>query len=146
MFNGEIFNYKELKQKFFPDKTDWHSQSDTEVLLHLFIQMKQDCLQHLHGFFGLAIYDSISDELFLARDPFGKKPLHYYKNENFFAFSSEMKGLLAYDIPKELNHTALLQYLQFNYIPEPNCILNNVQKLKPGHYLFISRSKFETAP
>src|SRR5689334_16841975 len=57
IFNGEIFNYKELKQKFFPNKTDWHSGSDTEVLLHLFIKMKQECLQHLHGFFGVAIYD-----------------------------------------------------------------------------------------
>ena len=141
IFNGEIFNFKELKQKFFADKNDWHSQSDTEVLLHLFIRMKQDCLQHLHGFFGLAIYDSQLDELFLARDRFGKKPLHYYKTEDFFAFASEMKGLLAYDIPKELDHTALLQYLQFNYIPEPNCILKEVQKLKPGHYLFVSKTK-----
>ena len=146
IFNGEIFNYKELKQRFFPGKTDWHSQSDTEVLLHLFMQMRQGCLQYLHGFFGLAIYDSEADELFLARDPFGKKPLYYYRSEDHFAFSSEMKGLLAYDIPKELNHTALLQYLQFNYIPEPNCILKNVQKLKPGHYLFVSKTKFEAAP
>lgn len=145
IFNGEIFNYRELKQKFFPDKTDWHSQSDTEVLLHLFIKMKQDCLQYLHGFFGLAIYDSISDELFLARDRFGKKPLYYHKNENFIAFASEMKGLLAYEIPKELNYTSLQQYLQFNYIPDPSSILKGVEKLKQGHYLFVSNTKFETA-
>ena len=145
IFNGEIFNFKELKQKFFSDKNDWHSQSDTEVLLHLFIRMKQDCLQYLHGFFALAIYDSQLDELFLARDPYGKKPLHYYKTEDFFVFASEMKGLLAYDIPKEIDYTALLQYFQFNYIPEPGSILKGVHKLEPGHYLFVSKTRFQTS-
>ena len=146
IFNGEVFNYKELKERFFPGKTDWHSQSDTEVVLHLFIKMKQDCLKHLHGFFGFAIYDSKEDELFIARDPFGKKPLYYYKSDDFLAFASEMKGLLEFEIPKELDHTSLLQYLQFNYIPEPSSIFKDVQKLKPGHYLFINKNAFETKP
>lgn len=143
IFNGEIFNYQELKAEFFPDKNDWQSQSDTEVLLYLFINMKEKCLEHLHGFFALAIYDAESDELFLARDRFGKKPLYYYKSDDYFVFASEMKGLLEYEMPKELDHTSLLQYLQFNYIPEPNSILKNIQKLMPGYYLFISKKKFE---
>src|SRR4029078_1111704 len=78
-FNGEIFNYQELREKYFPDKSDWHSQSDTEVLLHLFIKLREKCLPLLSGFFALAIYDSQEQMLFLARDRFGKKPIHYFK-------------------------------------------------------------------
>ena len=73
-FNGEIFNYQELREQYFPDKGDWHSQSDTEVLLHLFIKLKENCLPLLSGFFAFAIYDNQEQELFLARDRFGKKP------------------------------------------------------------------------
>lgn len=142
-FNGEIFNFAELKQSFFSDKTDWHSHSDTEVLLHLYIKLKEKCLEHLSGFFAFAIYDKEKDELFLARDRFGKKPLLYYRSDDFFVFASEMKALMAYDIPRELNHTALLQYLQLNYIPQPASILKGVYKLKPGHYLRLSKDKME---
>jgi asparagine synthase (glutamine-hydrolysing) len=145
-FNGEIFNFAELREKYFPDKDDWHSQSDTEVLLHLFIRLKEKCLALLSGFFALAIYDNEKQELFIARDPFGKKPLHYYRDEDQFVFASELKALLAYDIPKKINYTALLQYLQLNYIPQPFSILEGVKKLEAGHYLFVSKNKFETKP
>src|SRR5215470_528927 len=136
-FNGEIFNYQELREKYFPDKGDWHSHSDTEVLLHLFIKLKENCLPLLSGFFAFAVYDNQQQELFLARDRFGKKPIHYARGEDYFAFASELKALLAYDIPKKLNHTSLVQYLQFNYIPQPSSILEGVRKLEAGHYLFI---------
>ena len=111
IYNGEIFNFMKLKETHFPGKVDWHSHSDTEVLLHLFIKLKENCLPLLSGFFALAIHDKITDELFIARDRYGKKPVLFHKNENYFAFASEMKGLLAYDFPRKLNHTALLQYL-----------------------------------
>jgi asparagine synthase (glutamine-hydrolysing) len=145
-FNGEIFNYQELREKHFPDKGDWHSQSDTEVLLHLFIKLKENCLPLLSGFFAFAIYDNQQHELFLARDRFGKKPVHYFKDENYFAFASELKALMAYDIPKKLNYTSLVQYLQLNYIPQPSSMLENVKKLEAGHYLFISKNVFEIKP
>ena len=145
-FNGEIFNYQELREKYFPDKGDWQSHSDTEVLLHLFIKLKQNCLPLLSGFFAFAIYDHQQEELFLARDRFGKKPVHYFKDENYFAFASELKALMAYNIPKKLNYTALVQYLQLNYIPQPFSILENVRKLEAGHYLLISKNIFETKP
>lgn len=143
-FNGEIFNFAALRETYFPDKDDWQSSSDTEVLLHLFIQKGMDCLSLLKGFFSFAIYDLEKQELFIARDRYGKKPLHYYKCEDFFAFSSEMKALMLYEIPKKLNYTALLKYLQLNYIPQPYSILKDVQKLEPGHYLFVSKTRFET--
>ena len=146
IFNGEIFNYKELKEKYFPDKSDWHSQSDTEVLLHLFIKLKENCLPLLSGFFAFAIYDKMNEELFIVRDRFGKKPIHYYRDEDYFAFASELKALLAYDIPKQINYTSLYQYLQLNYIPQPSSILKNVKKLEPGHYAFIGKHKFEIKP
>ena len=84
--------------------------------------------------------------LFLARDRFGKKPIHYFKDENYFAFASELKALMAYDIPKKLNYTALAQYLQLNYIPQPASILEGVKKVEAGHYLFISKNIFDVKP
>ncbi len=146
IFNGEIFNYQELRERHFPDKGDWNSHSDTEVLLHLFIKLKESCLPLLSGFFAFAIYDKQQDELFLARDRFGKKPIHYYKNENYFCFASELKALMAYDVPKKLNYTTLLQYLQLNYIPQPSSMLEGVKKLEPGHYAFISKKRFAISP
>ena len=143
IFNGEIFNFRELREKYFPDKDDWHSQSDTEILLHLFIRLKEKCLPLLSGFFALAIFDSEKEELFIARDRFGKKPVHYHKTEDHLVFASELKALLAYDIPRKIDHTSLLQYLQLNYIPQPSSILDGVKKLEAGHYLFAGRNKFE---
>lgn len=139
IFNGEIFNFKELKQQYFPDKNDWHSQSDTEVLLELYIRKGEKCLPLLSGFFALAIYDSQKEELFIARDRYGKKPVHYYVNEDHFVFASEMKALLAYDIPKEINYTSLYQYLQLNYIPQPQSILEGVLKLPAGSYMRVKK-------
>jgi len=146
IFNGEIFNYRELREGYFPDKDDWHSQSDTEILLHLFIKMKEKCLPLLSGFFAFAIYNAEKKELFLARDRFGKKPIHYFRDEDIFAFASELKGLIAYDIPRQINYTALYQYLQLNYIPQPNSIFKGVSKINPGHYAYVSTNRFETKP
>lgn len=143
VFNGEIFNFKELKEKYFADKHNWHSQSDTEVLLELFILKGKDCLPLLSGFFALAIFDAQENELFIARDRFGKKPLLYYKTADSFVFASEIKALLAFDIPKKLNYTALLQYLQLNYIPPSNSMLEGVKKLPVGHYGYIKNGEIE---
>jgi asparagine synthase (glutamine-hydrolysing) len=144
IFNGEIFNYQELRETYFPDKDNWKSQSDSEVLLHLFIKLKEKCLPLLHGFFAFAIYDNLEKRLFIARDRFGKKPVHYYRNEDYFAFASELKALMAYGIPKELDYTSLFQYLQLNYIPQPASILKNVQNLKPGYFLYVGSDIFKT--
>lgn len=143
IFNGEIFNYRELKETYFPGKNDWHSHSDTEVLLHLYIRQKEKCLSLLSGFFALAIFDKETNELFLARDRFGKKPLLYHANKDFFAFASEMKALLGYDINRELDYTVLLQYLQLNYIPQPQSLLKEVKKLPAGCYMRITDKAHE---
>lgn len=138
IFNGEIFNYQQLKQQYFPDKQDWQSQSDTEVLLHLYIKLKEQCLPLLGGFFALAIYDMQEKELFLARDRYGKKPVYFHHSSaEFFAFASELKALQDYGISRQLDMASLQQYLQLNYIPEPYSIYKDVKKLRPGHYMKI---------
>lgn len=144
IFNGEIFNYQQLKQQFFPDKKDWQSHSDTEVLLYLYIQLKEQCLPLLGGFFALAIYDIQEQELFLARDRYGKKPVYYHDSPaEFFAFASELKALQDYGIPQQLDMASLQQYLQLNYIPEPYSIFKAIKKLRPGHYMKIKAGKAE---
>jgi asparagine synthase (glutamine-hydrolysing) len=138
VFNGEIFNYLELKQQYFSDDHPWRTTSDTEVLLELYIQQGPKCLDLLRGFFALAIYSKKDSSLFLARDRFGKKPLYYHNNpDGTLAFASELDALLAYQIPRELDKVSVKQYLHFNYIPEPDTILADVRRLPAGNYLQI---------
>lgn len=139
VFNGEIFNFRELSEKYLSET--WlkiggpQTTSDTEVLLYLLINHKENCLGWLSGFFAFAFYDKETKELLLARDRFGKKPLIYYAADDFLAFASEMKALLEWNIPRKLDTTVLHQYLQLNYIPQPQSMLQGVRKLEPGHYM-----------
>lgn len=141
VFNGEIFNFKELKKELIDKGISFFSNSDTEVLLKLFILEKEKCLTKLNGFFSFAIYDQATDQLVIARDRYGIKPLLYYSDDDKFLFASEMKSLLAYGISKDIDYVSLYQYLQVNYIPYPNSIFKHVQKLQPGHYLTIEKRK-----
>jgi asparagine synthase (glutamine-hydrolysing) len=140
VFNGEIFNYRELSDKYLKDKRSskgLKTNSDTEVLLYLMIHYGTHCLNWLSGFFAFAFYDKEKKELILCRDRFGKKPLLIYKSEAYIAFASEMKALFEYGIPREIDYTVLHQYLQLNYVPQPQSMLKGVEKLKPGHYMRI---------
>lgn len=138
VFNGEIFNYKELRKQLESKGIQFRSQSDTEVLLYLYISERENCLYKLDGEFSFAIYDHVTEELFLARDRFGIKPLFYYNDANRLVFASEMKALLAFDIPKEIDTASLQTYLHLNYIPSPYSIFKNVFKLSAGNYLKIN--------
>lgn len=141
VFNGEIFNYQELSKQYLADVWQQNggpkTTSDTEVLLYLLIEYGVDCLEWLSGFFAFALYDKKEGTLLLARDRYGKKPLNYYATDEQFAFASEMKALLAWGIPKKLNYAALHQYLQMNYIPQPQSMIEGVLKLKQGHYMLV---------
>lgn len=141
VFNGEIYNYKKLREDLVNRGVQFSSMSDTEVLLNLYIIEKENCLEKLNGFFAFAIYDKEENSLFVARDRMGIKPLLYYQDEDKVLFASEMKSLLAYGIEKSIDYTSLYQYLQFNYIPAPSTILNRVKKLMPGHYLKIRKKQ-----
>jgi asparagine synthase (glutamine-hydrolysing) len=140
IFNGEIYNYRELKQHLLVKGYTFTSESDTEVLLKLFIEYRENCLEKLNGFFAFSVYDTQTETLFIARDRIGIKPLLYYKDDEQFVFASEMKAIMALNIGKEISFTSLLTYLQLNYIPAPATIFQKVHKLLPGHYI-ITDSK-----
>jgi len=136
VFNGEIFNYRELSDRYL--KEVWEKEgaprtgSDTEILLRLLVRYGTECLNWLSGFFAFAFYDRQTRKLLLARDRYGKKPLVYYRHEDYLAFASEMKALLSFGIPKALDRDTLLLYLQLNYVPPHLSMLQGVSKLAPG--------------
>lgn len=144
IFNGEIFNYRELRKELEADGVSFFSASDTEVLLNLYIREKEKCLNKLNGFFAFCIYDRQEQTFFLARDRYGIKPLLYLFDEDKFLFGSEMKAMIEYGIDKEIDFQSLFTYLQLNYTPAPATIFTHVKKLLPGHYLNVSRKKLET--
>jgi asparagine synthase (glutamine-hydrolysing) len=143
VFNGEIFNYKELARLHLGATIGNEPNSDTEVLLQLLILHREACLHWLNGFFAFAFYDNESEQLLLVRDRFGKKPLLYCLTDSYCAFASEMKALLSWDIPKKINATVLFQYLQLNYVPQPLSILEGVRKLEQGHFMILGPNGLE---
>jgi len=138
VYNGEIYNFKALREELQRMGVQFRSQSDTEVLLYGYQVWGKEVLHRLNGFFAFAIYDRENHSLFLARDRFGIKPLYWYADDEFFAFGSELSALLNYPIPRYLDPIALLSFLQLTYIPAPLTILKGVWKLKPGHYLEVN--------
>lgn len=143
VFNGEIFNFRELRRQLEQKGISFTSHSDTEVLLKLYIHEGAACLQKLNGFFSFCIFDKEESSFFIARDRYGIKPLLYLYDEDKFIFSSEMKSLLQYGIEKALDYSALYTYLQLNYIPAPATIIMGVQKLMPGHYMMVRRQQID---
>ncbi|MBA9076970.1 asparagine synthase (glutamine-hydrolyzing) [Rufibacter quisquiliarum] len=140
IFNGEIFNYQELKKQLVDKGYTFFSQSDTEVLLKFYIEEGPSFLKKLNGFFAFAIYDKENESLFVARDRYGVKPLLMFQDEDKLVFASEMKSLMAFGIPRKLDYASLYEYLQLNYIPGPASIFKGVKKLMPGHYLMITKN------
>lgn len=135
IFNGEIYNFKEVKQDL--GEFTFKTTGDTEVLLYAYIKYGKECVKKFNGFFAFAIYDKEEKSLFIARDRMGIKPLLIYQDQDKLLFASEMKSLLAFGIPKEIDRVSLWQYLQFNYIPAPNSIFKGVKKLMPGHHIMV---------
>lgn len=141
VYNGEIYNFLELRDRLKSEGYNFHSRTDTEVLLALFDRYREACLPMLNGMFAFAIWDQKRKELFVARDRFGIKPLVYYFDGNLFAFASEIKSLLRHPrIPREMDISALDLYLSLNYIPAPHTIYRGIQKLPPGHYAVVNEN------
>lgn len=143
VYNGEIYNFKALKEELLGLGVEFKSTSDTEVLLYAYINYKDSCLAKLNGFFAFAIYDEQENSLFIARDRYGIKPLYYYSDEDKFLFSSDMHSLLTFGIEKELDATSLFTYLQLNYTPAPNTMIKGVLMLEPGQYARIKNNDLE---
>lgn len=139
IFNGEIYNYLEIRTELMKEGYSFQTESDTEVILLLYMKERERCVQRLRGMFSFVIWDSENKELFGARDPFGIKPFYYMENQEGFAFASELKCLL-YCLPEEEKHHSigLQHYLSFQYIPEPDTAFPSIKKVKPGVY-FIKR-------
>lgn len=137
-FNGEIYNYLELREELKKKGHIFKTNSDTEVIIHGYEEYGEKVLDKLRGMFGFVIWDSKNKELFGARDPYGIKPFYYYKNESLFIYGSEIKSFLAHpDFKKELNNNSLKSYLTFQYSPLNETFFKNVYKLDPGHFIKV---------
>jgi asparagine synthase (glutamine-hydrolysing) len=135
VFNGEIYNYRELRCELSQRGHAFRTQSDTEVLLHAYAAWGRDCVAKLRGMFAFAIWDAHDRQLFLARDRFGKKPLFLYQGKQTLYFASEIKALLA--IPEcrpRLDLASIRDYLLFRYVPGPHTLFTGIRKLPPGHW------------
>ncbi len=133
-FNGEIYNYRELKKELEGKGHEFSTNSDTEVILKTYIEYGEDCPKHLNGMFAFAIWDNEKEELFMARDRFGQKPLYYAFDESGnLVFASEIKALLRVDIKGEIDFNAIDGYLTTFYIPPFRSIYKNIKVLKPAH-------------
>jgi asparagine synthase (glutamine-hydrolysing) len=139
VFNGEIYNFAELKRELESRGHQFYTHSDTEVIIHLYEEMGSDCVRRLRGMFAIALYDKKRDLLLLARDRLGKKPLHYAVSDGRLLFGSEIKAMLA--VAPELAQVdplGIVQYFQFGYIPDPNTAFQVIRKLPPGYLLEYS--------
>jgi asparagine synthase (glutamine-hydrolysing) len=133
VLNGEIYNYRELRQRLERAGHRFQTQGDTEVIAHLYEEEGAACVRSLHGMFAFAVWDSRRRQLLLARDRVGKKPLFYCEREGTLAFASELNALLEDpDVPRELDHEALDHYLAYLYVPAPHSVFRSVRKLPPA--------------
>lgn len=146
VFNGEIYNYIELRDELRKLGHSFKTNSDTEVILKAYEQWGTDCQQKFNGMWAFALWDEKKQQLFLSRDRIGEKPLHYYYSKDEFVFGSEIKSLLAYNIPPQPNYSMLEVYLSLGYIPAPHTFYKNIFKLNPGHYLLIKDGNVKELP
>jgi len=141
IFNGEIYNYLEIKNELKDLGYKFSTNSDTEVVLYAFEEFGIKCLEKFNGMFAFAIYKTSNGDIFIARDRFGKKPLYFTKNEELFLFSSELGPIIQSKLIKNLiNYQAIYDLLTYWYVAEPKTIIKNVSQLPPGHYLEIKNN------
>jgi len=138
-FNGEIYNYKELRNDLIAKGYKFNTHSDTEVILNLYVEYGYKCLDYLRGMFGFVIFDKRTRQVFGARDRFGIKPLFYSVNQSEFIWGSEVKSITSSsNFQKEINKSAINEYFTYGYICNKNTIFTNISKLLPGHYFTLN--------
>ncbi len=139
VFNGEIYNFPEMKTFLEKLGHRFYTRSDTEVIVHAYEEFGEECVKHLNGMFAFAIWDKKHRKLFVARDRTGIKPLHYTLAKGQLIFGSELKAILVHpDVERRIDLVALNEYLSFEYVPTPRTIFKNIKKLPPGHTLTFS--------
>ncbi|MEJ8801765.1 asparagine synthase (glutamine-hydrolyzing) [Pontibacter sp. H249] len=140
VFNGEIYNYRELKQEL--SDYSFRTQTDTEVILAAYKRWGKDCVKHFNGMFAFALWDKAKQELLIYRDRLGIKPLYYYHQDNYWLFASEVRALLQSGmVPKKLNKAALSDYLRYQTVHAPETMVAGVKMLLPGHVMVIKNGK-----
>lgn len=145
-YNGEVYNFLRLRQDLEAHGHKFKSRTDAEVILHLYEEKGKECVKDLNGMFSFAIYDKKKEEIFLARDRLGIKPLYYAFLNNIFIFASEIKVILSAGIiPKEINWQAIYDYFSFLYVPCPETAFQDIYQLPPSHYLIfdLKKQKFD---
>ena len=144
VFNGEIYNYRELQKELQERGHHLATRSDTEVIVHAYEEYGDDCVKHLSGMFAFALWDSKRRRLLAARDRFGKKPLNYYWDGQRLIFGSEIKSILEAGIPREIDPIALDEYLVYRYVPAPNTLFMGISKLPAAHVLVYEDGRIRT--
>jgi asparagine synthase (glutamine-hydrolysing) len=144
VFNGEIYNFKDLRQKYLKGHK-FKTRSDTEVVIHLYEEFGEKCIDYLRGMFAFAIWDERKHQLLTVRDRFGIKPLYYAQTPKGFIFASELKAILETNaIQRRIDKQALNLYLTFRYVPGSRTMIEGIKKLKPAHYLVYQDGDFST--
>lgn len=147
VFNGEIYNFREVRNTLARTGHLFRTSSDTEVIVHAYEEWGRDCLTRLNGMFAFALWDASDESLFVARDRVGKKPLYYRATDDTFVFGSELKAILVHPGLKiRMDLTAVADYFKYLYVPDPKTILDGVSKLPPAHYLIATKSAVSIAP
>ncbi|MDE0838107.1 MAG: asparagine synthase (glutamine-hydrolyzing) [Kiritimatiellae bacterium] len=142
VFNGEIYNYAELMELLKRRGHQFRSHCDSEVIVHAYEEFGDEFLDHLNGMFAIAIWDTKQQRLLLARDRTGIKPLYYTMHDGGLVFGSELKAVLTYPgMPRNIDLSALNEYLSFEYVPTPRTIFQNISKLPPGHLLVLKNGE-----
>lgn len=145
VFNGEIYNFLELREQLEQEGYHFHSHTDSEVLLALYEKHQEKCLELINGMFAFAIWNEQEKELFIARDRLGKKPLYYFWDKERFIFASEIKAILqAENIHKEVRPDAVYDFFCYQYVPDPKTIFKNIYKLEPGHAMTVNKEGLST--
>ena len=140
VFNGEIYNYVELRNQLSKQGINLQTTSDTEVIIHLYRKYGTDFLKHLNGMFAIALWDKDQEQLIIARDRMGEKPIYYQYNNDEFIFSSELKSLVKNPlINKEISPVGLNKYLTYEYIPAPHTIFESIKKVEPGELIVVKK-------
>ena len=142
VFNGEIYNFAALRERLQAKGHVFHSQSDTEVIIHSYEEFGPDCVKELRGMFAFAIWDAKRKRLFIARDRMGIKPLYFSQTKDTLWFASEIKAIITDPaVNLDLNHQTVRTFLAFNYVPGDETLFRSVRKLLPGHYLLVENGK-----
>lgn len=145
VFNGEIYNFLSLRTELKARAHTFRSSTDTETVIHEYEELGTDCLRNLNGMFAFAIWDANRQRLLMACDRVGKKPLYYLDDGQRLVFASELKAILAdHSIPREVDYTALSEYLALGYVPAPRTIFRDIHKLPPGHIMVLEKGKAVT--